>query len=208
MVGLTVQGSTAEAFSNRMEVEFDNTDGVHLTAVAPGNSELDSGGNVWYGGPGTTLEITALPVLYSGGSASAVTLLGFCGAGATSDEEAPFVFTPDCAKAGQTSSVAGESPRFTLTVGGASIAVGEDDVLNGDDDIFPIRLDYQGPDAPHFFENPNNREDGWVNASVDFVGENGTGSKKNGWLVYNERRCLRWCRRVHAPAEVRLGGFG
>ena len=33
--------------------------------------------------------------------------------------------------------------------------------------------------------NPNKREGGWVNASVDFVGENGTGSKKNGWLVYN-----------------------
>ena len=29
VVGLTVQGSTAEAFSNRMEVEFDNDDGVH-----------------------------------------------------------------------------------------------------------------------------------------------------------------------------------
>ena len=166
--------------------EFDNGDGVHLTAVAPDGSALDSDGNVWYGGPGTGIEITAVPVVYSGGSAGSVTLLGgFCAADASSDEEAPFVFTPDCAKAGKTSSDDGVAPRFTLTVGGASIDVGADDILNGDDDIFPIRLDYQGPDAPHFSVNPNDREGGWVNAAVDFLGANGTGSKKDGWLVYN-----------------------
>ena len=99
----------------------------------------------------------------------------------------PSCLLRDCAKAGQTSSNDGEAPRFTLTVGGASVDVGEDDVLNGDDDIFPIRLDYQGPDAPHFFVDPNKREDGWVNASVGLCGRvhGSEGSKKDGWLVYN-----------------------
>ena len=160
--------------------EFGNGDGVHVSTSAPSNSDLDSQGTVWFGGPGTTLEITAVPVLYSAeGSASAVTLRGFCGANAETVDESPFDFAPDCEGKGKTTPNA--SPEFTLTVGGEAIAVGADDILNGDDDIFPINLDYQGPGAPIFKPNPNDREGGWVNESVAFTS---TSSRdKNAWLT-------------------------
>ena len=153
--------------SNAITVDFSNDDGVHLDATAPSGSALDDDGNVWYGGPGTSLAITALPVLYSGGSASAVTMKAFCGDDAATDDEAPFEFAPDCEKEGETTSEA--TPEFTLTVGGDGIEVGADDILNGDDDIFPINLDYEGPGAPTFRPNPNDREDGWINGGVAFT---------------------------------------
>ena len=40
--------------------------------------------------------------------------------------------------------------------------------------------------TPYFDPNPNNRQNGWVNLTVDFLGEQGTGSKVNGWLTYND----------------------
>ena len=72
---------------------------------------------------------------------------------------APFVFTPDC---GGTSEHAVE-----FTVEGDEISV-----LN--EDVFPLYRDFDGPAAPYFDPNPNNREDDWVNATVDFVGEQGS----------------------------------
>ena len=59
-------------------------------------SALDSDGNTRYGGPGTALSVTAGPVLCSGGPLTAVTMMGFCGADAATDAEAPFEFAPDC----------------------------------------------------------------------------------------------------------------
>ena len=154
--------------SNAIAVDFDNADGVHLAATAPSGSALDGSGNIWYGGPGTGIEISVVPVVYSGGSAaSAVTMLGFCDADAETDDEAPFEFAPDCEDEGKTSLDA--SPTFTLTVGGESIDVGADDILNGDDSIFPINLDYAGPGQPYFKPNPNDREGGWINAGVSFT---------------------------------------
>ena len=184
VAGVTVQGST-EAYSNRMEVEFANGDGVHVYASAPSPGKLDSQGNVWYGGPGTTLEIRAVPVVYSGGSASAVTLKKFCGADAATsreDDADPFEFTPDCEGKGMTSE--GVSPTFTLTVGGESIDIGVDDILNAKDDIFPINLDYEGPGSPWFMPNPNKREGGWINDAVQLTAEHKTTGTKNldGWL--------------------------
>ena len=55
--------------------------------------------------------------------------------------------------------------------------------LNGDD-IFPLYLDYEGPSAPTFSPNPNGREDGWVNLTVDFTGEQKITSNNDGWLSY------------------------
>ena len=81
VVGLTVQGSTAEAFSNRVEIEFDNEDGVHV--VVSGQTRLPmigQDGGYWYGGPGAGFDLTAIPVTYSGRSVPSVTLReGFCG---------------------------------------------------------------------------------------------------------------------------------
>ena len=185
---LMVAGVDDAITSNSIDVEFDNADGVHVVASAPSGSALASDGNIWYGGPGTTLEIAVVPVLYSGGSADAVTMLGFCGAaGDTDDDGAPFEFAPDCEKKGETST--GVSPSFTITVGGASIGVLPEAILNGDNDIFPINLDYAGPGAPVFMPNPNDRADGWINDMVDFTAKHVTsGSRKNldGWLFYGD----------------------
>ena len=182
---LMVAGSDEPVESGIHDVEFGNGDGVHIDAAVPSNDALDDDGNIWYGGPGTTLKITAVPVLYSGGSASAVTLLGFCGANAETVDATPFEFTPDCEGKGKTTerdeNGVGDTPTFTLTVGGEAIAVEEDDIKNSDDDIFPINLDYEGPGAPTFKPNPNDREDGWVNTAVAFMS---TSSKdKNAWLT-------------------------
>ena len=51
--------------------------------------------------------------------------------------------------------------------------------------MFPLWLDYDGPSAPTFSPNPNNREDGWVNLTVDFGGEQGS-RNKDGWLTFND----------------------
>ena len=80
--------------------------------------------------------------------------------------------------------------QFSLAVGGRSVEV--EGVLN--DGVFPLRLDYEAPDAPHFMPNPNGREGGWLNASVT-LDENST-SEKDGWLVYND-----------ADADDGVGGY-
>ena len=177
VVGLTVQGSTAEAFSNRMEVEFDNADGVHLAVSGLGDGATNSTtGQIWYGGPASVIELTAVPVLYSGGSAASLTLTDFCDAAASTVSAAPFTFSPKCKGTSETEGDnPGETPAFNI----AGTRVG---VLN--DDIFPLYLDYDGPPAPTFYPNPNKREAGWVNLTVDFLGEQKS-SNKDGWLNYN-----------------------
>ena len=179
-VQLKVAGSEPIS-SNVLTVDFDNDDGVHVAV-----SGLDTGalnpmtGERWYGGPAAMIEITAVPVLYSGGSASAVTLKDFCGADAATssgDDEDRFVFTPDCEEMTHEA----ESPVFTLTVGGEEIEVGADDIRNSDDEIFPINLDYEGPGAPTFIPNPNFREGGWVNTAVAFMSTDS--EDKNAWLT-------------------------
>ena len=156
--------------SNVLAVDFNNDDGVYVTVSGLGPGALNSGtGQRWYGGPAAAVEITAVPVMYSGGSAASVGIEEFCG-----DEAAaatgPFVFTPECEGTGDHTAM--------FTADGAEIGV-----LNSD--VFPLYLDYDGPSAPIFSPNPNNREDGWVNLTVDFGGEQGT-KNKDGWLTYND----------------------
>ena len=57
--------------SNAVTVEFDNDDGVHVTADFPGNSAMNpETGELWYGGPDAgDFTITVAPVMYSGGAA-------------------------------------------------------------------------------------------------------------------------------------------
>ena len=177
VMGLTVQGSTEEAFSNRMEVEFDNADGVHVAVNGLGAGATNSTtGQIWYGGPASVIEITAVPVLYSGGSAASLTLTDFCNTAASTASAAPYTFSPKCKGTSETEGDnPGETPAFNI----AGTGVG---VLN--DDIFPLYLDYDAPSAPTFYPNPNKREDGWVNLTVDFLGEQKS-SNKDGWLNYN-----------------------
>ena len=158
--------------SNALAVDFANDDGVYVTVSGLGPGALNSGtGQRWYGGPAAMIEITAVPVMYSGGSAAAVGIEAFCGDedGATATA-APFVLTPECEGTGEHTAM--------FTADGAEIGV-----LNSD--VFPLYLDYDGPSAPIFSPNPNNREDGWVNLTVDFGGEQGS-KNKDGWLTYND----------------------
>ena len=170
--------------------EFGNGDAVHVTVSGLGEGVMHSTtGQRWYGGPKAALEMTALPVLYSGGSAASVsvTLLAFCGAdAATETSETSVTFTPECSAtsnaaateiAGVVTEPAGDSPRFV-------IANAEVDILG--DDVFPLYLDYEGPDAPYFKPNPNGRDAGWVNPTVDFLGEYKEDKNDDGWLVYNK----------------------
>ena len=166
--------------------EFGNGDGVHVTVSGLGEGAMHSEtGRRWYGGSEAALEITALPVLYSGGSAASVTLLTFCGADAdTKTSETSVTFTPECDATSNT--VATEIEGVVTDPAGDSavfvIADAEVDILN--DDVFPLYLDYEGPDAPYFNANPNGREKGWVNLSVDFLGKFNKTSNKEGWLHY------------------------
>ena len=172
VVGLTVQGSTEEAFTNRMEVEFKNSSFVAASVSGLGDGAMNSRtGQVWYGGPDASVEISALPVSYSSGAAvSSVTLLSFCGDDAATDSEAPFSFEVDCG-----GFQGSDTPSFN--VGGAEI-----DSKGG-----KVYLDFKAPDAPHFQPDPNKREGGWVNASVGFTAEyKDEKGKRDGWLIYND----------------------
>ena len=170
-------GSEAESFSNRIEVELDNDDGVYAAVNGLGAGATNSTtGQIWYGGPASVIEITAVPVLYSGGSAASLTLTDFCDAAASTASAAPFTFSPKCKGTSETDGDnPGETPAFNI----AGTVVG---VLN--DDTFPLYLDFDAPSAPTFYPNPNDREGGWVNLTVDFLGEQKPGNK-DGWLNYN-----------------------
>ena len=96
-VGVTVVGSEAEDRSDRVDVELENDDGVQVAVSGLGDGATNSAtGQMWYGGSAAMIEITALPVLYSGGSASSVGIGEFCGAEADRATEDPFKFTPTC----------------------------------------------------------------------------------------------------------------
>ena len=173
-VGVTVVGSEAEDRSDLLDVELENDDGVLVAVSGLGLGATNSAtGQMWYGGPEAMIEITARPVLYSGGSASSVGIGVFCGAKAARVTEDPFTFTPTCKD--YTSDAEGENPQF-------SIATENVETLNGEG-IFPLYLDFEGPSAPTFYPNPNDREGGWVNETVDFLGKQGS-KNKNGWLTY------------------------
>ena len=175
VAGVTVKGSE-EAYSNRMEVEFKNGSFVAASVSGLGDGARNSKtGQVWYGGPDVSVEISALAVSYSSGAAvSSVTLLQFCGDDAATDSEAPFSFPVDC-DGFQSDEKDGTTPMFN--VGGADI-----DSKGG-----KVYLDFKAPDAPHFQPNPNKREGGWVNADVGFTAEyKDEKGKKDGWLNYND----------------------
>ena len=174
VAGVTVQGSTEEAYSNRMEVEFKNSSVVVASVNGLGDGARNSStGQVWHGGPDVSVEISALAVSYSSGAAvSSVTLLPFCDDDAATDTEAPFSFPVDCD--GFQSESVGTTPMFN--VDGAVI----------DSEGGKVYLDFKAPDAPHFNVDPNEREDGWVNPTVDFLGEFKKDKNDDGWLFYNE----------------------
>ena len=160
--------------SNAVAAEFKNSNFVAASVSGLGEGAMNSStGRIWYGGPDASVEISALPVLYSSGAVSSLTLLTFCGDDTATDSEAPFSFEVDCD--GWQSGDDGDTPSFNA--GGSEITSRGGKVY----------LDFKAPDAPDFQPNPNGREGGWVNASVDFTGKyEDTKGKRDGWLVYNK----------------------
>ena len=163
--------------SNVVTVEFDNDDGYIVTADLGDNTALDDDGRVWYGGPDNgNIEISALGVSYSGAeTGEAIVRLEGCEA----EEGGEF----DCD--GQ------QQEREISVISGGVVGT----ILNADD-LPEANIDMEGPDAPVFHPNPNKREEGWVNAAVNFTGEQGSGSKKDGWLVYKDE-----------SADAGVGGY-
>ena len=173
--------------SNVVSVEFDNNDFIAVSYSGLGAGAMnEQTGQVWHGGPGASVEISALPVLYSSGSVSSLTMLQFCGADAATDSAAPFSFTPDCAKAKYTTTptAAGLGDRPLFNVGGSSRTVRGGRVY----------LDFAGPGAPTFQANPNDREEGWINDAVNLTGKYHATRTPDGWLT-------------HGTADTGVGGY-
>ena len=162
--------------------EFDNDDGYLVMADLGDNSARSDDGRQWYGGPDNgTIDITALPVSYSGRSVTSVSA-NFCGEDATDLDGADgYTFEFECE--GYESNTDAEGVVGEML---ALSSVGESGmILNAEDLPFPAFVDFAGPSAPTFSPNPNGREGGWVNLAVDFTGAQKT-SNKNGWLNYND----------------------
>ena len=175
---LKIAGRDDALMSNVMLVEFDNDDKLKASMSGLGEGAAnESTGQMWYGGPAASVEITALPIVYSSGGVSSVTLREFCGDEAMTDSEAPFMFEVDCK--GYTSDKDGDGDKPEFNVGGDKIGVS----------VSAVYLDFEGPAAPHFNADPNGREDGWINQAVlvaTTAGEFHATKNKDGWLVYNE----------------------
>ena len=153
--------------SNVLTVDFNNDDGYVVTADLGENSAIGDDGRRWYGGPSNgTIDITALPVSYSGGSITSVTV-NFCGKAVT-DAEAPFTASFDC-KGVESKTVAGEGAVVgeMPTISSA----GTDGKILGDSP-FPTFVDFVGPtESPIIVANPNGRANGWINADVSLSAE-------------------------------------
>ena len=94
---LMVAGKDEPYRSGAQAREFDNDDGYIVTADLGDNSAIGDDGRRWYGGPDNgTIDITALPVSYSGGSVTSVSA-NFCGEDATdSDGSDGYTFEFEC----------------------------------------------------------------------------------------------------------------
>ena len=160
--------------SNVITVEFDNTDFIGVSIAGLGDGAMNpQSGQIWYGGPDVTPEITATPVYYTGGSIASLTLISFCGADAQTVSGAPFSFPVECKNTFEQAT----TPTFTVE---------GDDIITKAKDVY---LDFKPPVAPTFKVNPGEpgeREDGWVNAAVDFLGKYHKDRNPNGWLNYHD----------------------
>ena len=125
-------GSEAEDYSQQWDVELENDDGYVLTADLGDNSARSDDGRRWYGGPGNgTIDITALPVSYTGGSVTSVSA-NFCDKDLTdSDGSDGYTFAFKCA--GHESNTEGEEPGDMLTLSSA----GTDGEILGDHPFRP-----------------------------------------------------------------------
>ena len=135
-----------------------------------------------------TIDITALPVSYSGGSLTSVSA-NFCGEDATdSDGSDGYTFEFECEDR-ESNTVTGEGTVVGEMLAISSAGVRMVGILNADDLPFPAFVDFVGPtESPIIVANPNGRENGWINLTA---GEPRTGEAharrrtdddNSGWL--------------------------
>ena len=168
VAGVTVVGSEAEDYSQQWDVELENDDGYVVTADLGDNSEIGDDGRRWYGGPSNgTIDITALPVSYSGGSVTSVSA-NFCGEDATdSDGSDGYTFEFEC-EGRESNTDADEGAVGDML---AISSAGTDGKILGDNP-FPAFVDFVGPtESPIIVANPNGREMGWINSAVSLSAE-------------------------------------
>ena len=166
--------------SNVLTVDFNNDDGYVVTADLGDNSEIGDDGRRWYGGPSNgTIDITALPVSYSGGSVTSVSA-NFCTEDATdSDGSDGYTFEFECEDRESNTDADEGAVGDMLTISSS----GEDGVILNDDHPFPAFVDFVGPTgSPIIVANRNGRENGWLNAAVALTGEVDDDDDDN-WLV-------------------------
>jgi hypothetical protein len=149
---------------------------VITTSVANGSSANSSTGILWQTGD---LTATALPVIYTAANPT-IQQVVLTPAGLSSKTLTTAPFTATWAKA--TSIGSGGSAQFEL--GGLTVTANS--TVNGAVGpagvSAPLNFDNKGPGAPTFVANPNNRQNGWINATVGLVGVN-TSATDNDWLV-------------------------
>lgn len=181
-------GSTPVATPST-QLLFNNENFIAITTdVVNGTSANAADGILWQTGD---LRATALPVIYTAGSPTIqqVVLTPGNGVGpfvAVTNSQtltsAPFVAVwekfVDVGDDGVGSGDFGvEQAQLVViansTVGGAVGPTGESNEIN---------FDTQAPGAPTFRANPNNRQNGWINATVGLTGSNTTATD-NDWMI-------------------------
>ena len=178
LMGVTFMGSEAENESPSRDIELENDGGYIVTADLGDNSVIGDDGRRWYGGPDNgPIDITALPVSYTGGSVTSVSA-NFCGKDATdSDGSNGYKFEFECED--YESKTDGDGDILTMS------SPGEDGVILNDDHPFPAFVDFVGPSkSPIIVANRNGRENGWLNAAVALTGEvDADEDDDENWLV-------------------------
>ena len=179
---LMVAGKDEPYRSGAHAREFDNDDGYVVMADLGENTAIGDDGRQWYGGPGNgTIDITALPVSYSGGSVTTVSA-NFCREDLTdSDGEDGYTFEFACEDHESNTDAEEGLVGDMLTLS----SPGEAGVILNDDHPFPAFVDFMGPsESPIIVANRNGREDGWLNAAVALTGEvDADEDDDENWLV-------------------------
>ena len=176
---LMVAGKDEPYGSGAHAREFDNDDGYIVTADLGDNSAIGDDGRQWYGGPDNgTIDITALPVSYTGASATSVSA-NFCGKDLTDSDGADgYTFEFECADRESNTDADEGAVGDMLTLS----SPGEAGVILNDDHPFPAFVDFVGPsESPIIVANRNGRENGWLNEAVALMGE--VDDDDDNWLV-------------------------
>lgn len=209
-IGGTTPGNVA---TPSQALTFNNANGYAATTAFTGTTATatNTAGFVYKRG-GVT--VTIIPVVYSGGLAIATGTLTFGAAGCDAAGVGPRSIAVTAPAAGSNTWTATfpqtatggaavtnvQNYEFSAVACAAANAKGETitftAVDNAGNTLFAnmqpadsatrqgIRLDNRAPGAPTFMANPNNRQNGWINAGVGLTALNaGTAATVNNWLL-------------------------